>query len=69
MNDFPATASIERYRVVHQTDYSYQSMVTLSQQYLHLTPRNFQYQRSLSHQIQVDPTPDDWSDGSDYFGT
>ena len=39
MNDLPATAPIERYRVVHQTDYSYQSMVTLSQQYLHLTPR------------------------------
>jgi len=47
MNDIPVTAATERYRVVHQTDYSYQSMVTLSQQYLHLTPRCFRYQQSL----------------------
>jgi transglutaminase-like putative cysteine protease len=68
MNDSTVIPAVARYRVIHQTDYSYQSMVTLSQQYLHLTPRCFQYQQSLSHQIQVDPTPDDWSDGTDYFG-
>jgi transglutaminase-like putative cysteine protease len=41
--------------------------VTLSQQYLHLTPRNFDYQQIVTHQIHVDPLPDDSSDGLDYF--
>ena len=69
MNGLPDTPSpIARYSVIHQTDYHYQSLVTLSQQYLHLTPRDFHYQRSLSHRISVEPTPDDWAEGSDYFG-
>jgi transglutaminase-like putative cysteine protease len=71
MNQLPTTPTptpITRYRVIHRTDYGYQSMVTLSQQYLHLTPRSFRYQKSLSHRITVDPTPNDWSDGIDYFG-
>ena len=59
---------VARYSVIHQTDYNYQSIVTLSQQYLHLTPRNFAYQQCLSHHIQVDPLPDDGSDSIDYFG-
>ena len=37
-----------RYRVVHETLYSYQSPVSLSQQYLHLTPRSFAYQQDES---------------------
>jgi transglutaminase-like putative cysteine protease len=43
-------------------------MVTLSQQYLHLTPRSFEYQNTWQHAINVDPAPDDWTDGIDYFG-
>ncbi|MBV8633282.1 MAG: transglutaminase family protein [Burkholderiaceae bacterium] len=56
-----------RYSVIHQTDYSYQSVVALSQQYLHLTPRNFAWQQTVSHQIQVDPAPEESCDALDYF--
>ena len=61
------TQPLARYSVIHQTDYNYQSVVTLSQQYLHLTPRNFGYQQTVSHQIQVDPAPEDSCDSLDYF--
>ena len=64
----PLATPVARYSVIHQTDYTYQSMVTLSQQYLHLTPRPFQYQQTLAHRIRVEPIPDDWSEGVDYFG-
>ncbi|GGY69194.1 transglutaminase family protein [Pseudoduganella albidiflava] len=57
-----------RYRVVHETRYRYQSTVTLSQQYLHLTPRSFGYQQTESHQIWLDRAVDDARDGTDYFG-
>lgn len=57
-----------RYRVVHETRYSYQSMVTLSQQYVHMTPRSFPYQQTESHQIWVDPVEEEGVDGMDYFG-
>lgn len=40
MTDQAANAGVcARYRVVHETRYKYQSAVTLSQQYLHMTPR------------------------------
>jgi transglutaminase-like putative cysteine protease len=69
MNELPHSPTpIARYHVIHQTDYIYQSMVTLSQQYLHLTPRDFHYQKSLSHHIHVGPTPNDEAEGRDYFG-
>jgi transglutaminase-like putative cysteine protease len=64
----PKTVSNARYRVVHQTRYTYQSLVTLSQQYLHLSPRSFQYQQTESRQIRVNPAEDDGVDGTDYFG-
>ncbi len=57
-----------RYRVVHETRYAYQSVVTLSQQYLHLTPRSFLHQRTQSHQIRTDPPLADDDAGIDYFG-
>ncbi|MDO8457278.1 MAG: transglutaminase family protein [Burkholderiaceae bacterium] len=57
-----------RYRVVHETRYSYQSTVTLSQQYLHMTPRSFAYQQTESHQIWVDPVEEEGVEGMDYFG-
>lgn len=57
-----------RYRVVHETRYDYQSVVTLSQQYLHLTPRNFPFQKTESHRIVLDPVAGDTADGVDYFG-
>uniref|UniRef100_UPI00286C365F transglutaminase N-terminal domain-containing protein n=1 Tax=Roseateles sp. TaxID=1971397 RepID=UPI00286C365F len=44
-----------RYRVEHETEYRYQSQVTLSQQYLHLTPRSFALQATESHSVLVRP--------------
>ena len=57
-----------RYRVVHETRSAYRSAVTLSQQYLHLTPRAFRYQQVESHQIRVSPADKDTTQGKDYFG-
>jgi transglutaminase-like putative cysteine protease len=57
-----------RYRVVHETRYTYQSAVTLSQQFLHLTPRTFAYQQTQSHSIWSTPAEEDSAGGSDYFG-
>ncbi|MBD8544547.1 transglutaminase family protein [Oxalobacteraceae sp. CFBP 8761] len=59
---------IARYRVVHETRYKYNSMVTLSQQYLHLTPRSFACQQTESHLIWLDPVINDSNEGVDYFG-
>ncbi len=57
-----------RYRVVHETSYAYQSTVTLSQQYVHMTPRSFAYQQTESHQIWSDPAEENGVEGKDYFG-
>ena len=69
MIESPASApACARYRVVHETRYKYQSAVTLSQQYLHMTPRSFRYQQTESHQIWLDPVANEGNDGVDYFG-
>ena len=56
------------YRVLHETRYSYQFPVSLSQQYLHLTPRNFAYQHCEQQQIQIEPPAEHEQHGFDYFG-
>lgn len=69
MTDLPGDAvSCARYRVVHETRYTYQSVVALSQQYLHMTPRSFRYQQTESNQIWIDPIEGDSADRIDYFG-
>ena len=69
MSDSPTSAAIcARYRVVHETRYQYQSTVTLSQQYLHMTPRSFAWQQTESHLIWLDPVVSEGKDGLDYFG-
>ena len=55
----PAADVCARYRVVHETRYRYQSMVSLSQQYLHMTPRSFAFQETESHLIWLDPPVSD----------
>jgi transglutaminase-like putative cysteine protease len=67
-SDRPNGEFCARYRVVHETRYRYQSTVTLSQQYLHMTPRSFPFQKTESHQIWLDRVVDDMRDGTDYFG-
>jgi len=57
-----------RYHVIHETEYSYQSPVTLSQQYLHLSPRSFRYQQVESELISIIPGEEDCLIGVDYFG-
>jgi transglutaminase-like putative cysteine protease len=57
-----------RYHVVHETRVAYRSLVTLSQQYLHMTPRSFPYQQIDSHELWVNPIENDGVDGIDYFG-
>lgn len=69
MTSLPLNAALRaRYHVVHETRVAYQSPVTLSQQYLHMTPRAFACQRIESHEVWVDPLENDGVDGLDYFG-
>ena len=56
------------YHVMHETRHRYQRSVMLSQQMLHLTPRAFAHQDVISHQIEVVPVPQEWSEHTDYFG-
>ncbi|NRR30980.1 transglutaminase family protein [Oxalobacteraceae bacterium] len=64
----PDGAACARYSVVHETRYSYAQPVTLSQQYLHLTPRTFAWQRTESQSVTVTPAPDGGVERLDYFG-
>lgn len=56
------------YSVLHETEYLYQRTVSLSQQLLHMTPRSFGYQDTLSHHIDIAPTPSESCTRTDYFG-
>lgn len=64
----PEFVACARYHVIHETQYSYQTVVTLSQQYLHLTPLNFRYQQTETQHISAHPMEEDCVDGQDYFG-
>ncbi len=64
----PEFTAVARYHVIHETQYTYQSVVTLSQQYLHLSPLDFQYQHVESQKITVLPDVEDNVAGTDYFG-
>jgi transglutaminase-like putative cysteine protease len=56
------------YDVVHETLYSYESPVLLSQQLLHLKPRALGFQRLGAHRIEVEPAPAESGTREDYFG-
>jgi len=56
------------YHVLHETRHEYQRGVTLSQQMLHMTPRSFRHQEVISHQIDVTPAPQYWTEHMDFFG-
>ena len=69
MSDLPVQTAVRaRFHVVHETRYGYRSPVTLSQQYLHMTPRSFSYQQTESHGIRLSPMESSSIDGIDYFG-
>ena len=57
-----------RYAVRHTTVYEYGGDVAHSHHLLHLTPREFEYQRCLSHSIGLDPPPSSSRDDLDAFG-
>ena len=62
------SAPVAHYRVEHQTSYRYQSIVTLSRQYVHLSPRSFAYQTVLAQEIRIEPRPSECASSLDYFG-
>jgi len=57
-----------RYHVLHETRYDYGSSVSLSQQQLHLSPRDFPWQQVESQRVDIDPPPGWRRDGFDAFG-
>jgi transglutaminase-like putative cysteine protease len=57
-----------RYRVMHETEYSYESPVSVSRQALHLAPQRTPYQICHRHQLRIEPAPTFRTDGTDCFG-
>jgi transglutaminase-like putative cysteine protease len=57
-----------RYAVRHTTTYEYGGDVVHSHHLLHLTPREFAFQRCLSHSIELDPQPSFTRQDIDAFG-
>ena len=57
-----------KYDLVHETLYSYESPVVLSQQLLHLTPRLLDFQQLERHRIDIRPAPAETTTRDDYFG-
>ncbi len=66
--DWPGEAALVRYRIIHETDYRYDSPVSLSQQLLHLTPRSLPWQVCEQHQLYIEPQPSHRSSRDDCFG-
>ena len=61
-------AATARYRVIHETRYSYSSVVTGAHQLAHLAPRATEWQRVLAHPLDIDPQPAERGTGRDFFG-
>ena len=57
-----------RYRVEHETRYSYASPVSQSWQLARLTPRVLPWQQVQACHIDIDPAPDERHDTTDSFG-
>jgi transglutaminase-like putative cysteine protease len=56
-----------RYHVHHETEYQYDSIVTLSQQMLYMTPRNSFAQYCEQHLLTIYPAPTERVQHIDYF--
>ena len=59
---------IERYTVEHETRYTYRLPVAQSWQLAHLTPRPLLWQTLVSHELLIEPPPDERRDEFDSFG-
>ncbi len=57
-----------RFHVLHETVYSYAYPAALSQQKLHLSPRDFDFQQCEAHTVKISPTPSETHTSIDYFG-
>lgn len=57
-----------RYSITHETVYDYADAVSLSQQLLHLTPRQVERQSVIEHRLSITPTPAHRFDRRDCFG-
>ncbi|MDQ6639792.1 MAG: transglutaminase family protein [Pseudomonadota bacterium] len=61
-------ASADRYSVEHETCYAYRVPVAQSWQLAHLTPRKLPWQKVVSHELAIEPPPDERHDTRDAFG-
>lgn len=55
-------------RVVHRTEYAYESAVSASYGQLYLLPRDAVGQTVTSTKVDIDPRPDSYSEFVDFFG-
>lgn len=58
----------QRYQVSHETTYVYSTIVTSGHHFAHLSPRDTDHQKVISHSLDVDPKPAEISSIVDYFG-
>lgn len=64
----PPKPGCSRYRVEHDTHYSYAAAVSQSWQLAHLTPRELPWQHVIESCLQIDPDPRERSESLDSFG-
>jgi transglutaminase-like putative cysteine protease len=57
-----------RLHVIHETHYRYASPVLLSQQLLHLAPRELPWQARHAHRLSIEPQPGEFAESGDFFG-
>jgi transglutaminase-like putative cysteine protease len=57
-----------RYKVKHITTYSYQELVTTGHNRLCLVPLDMPHQKTYSADIKIQPTPDEFTYRTDFFG-
>lgn len=56
------------YKITHTTTYSYDKLVSLCHNLVHLTPRQTASQKSLERELNIAPEPTLISEQHDYFG-
>jgi len=57
-----------RLSIQHLTRYDYSAPVAVSQQLMHLKPRETATQRCIAHRLDIDPAPGEYTEEVDYFG-
>ena len=62
------TSRRAHYHITHETRYRYAGNVTLSQQLLHLQPRDMPYQACIAQKLTISPEPSYSTSSKDSFG-